>query len=752
MATTSRFHLEKFGGAEGGAITDNGGKFSTVDRDTLDLLLYAFERHDHSADPTATALADPSDAPTGSMATTGGTLPGASNYYYVVSYLDEFGLETAASDELALATAAAPIVTDAPIVNGDSTAGNTLPNGTYYYALTALSSQGESSLGPQAIITTQPGQTGVLLTLPAMNNGITGYNVWRHGISDAGWTKVGVNATGSSWLDAGVPTGDCLTDPATQPPNSVTFSVTGTNAATITVPDPALVATVGGPVKAWRLYRSDSSGNFAPDSLVAEIVPADDVTPLDTSYTDTGSSLLVGQPPTFSSTLTPSHRLWGAGDALPATTGLPENYLFLHRAEGALYGLINNAWTKLGGGGSVVTDDSYAAVSFLTADTLPLTPNEWNSPSVANDAGHMLGAGVDVRPVPNGLGANIYNQSGTAVSALRIYTDGLYSIITTLTVAGLVAGDIVEIQLYVPDGSPDIVRQQWVVPPGQTSVDGRCAGTFRTTNVADNAYGGKDVTVAVRPWTAQTNVTLTWFSQRAVMDIGSPAAIGNKLPTAPQNGTATANADGSITFTWDAPTSPGPDGANTPIFDYWIYESDCNNITMVAPSTATSVIFPAGYHSMAAGQSYNFHIQARNFWGRGPTFDFPAVTPLTPAPDGKSVSTAFPMADGSGQIVVDNSDHDWADGYQFGVWAKFTATTTSPVTIDSVGTGTDTYLEVFAPTDPTATPDDSMLAAQGVGPVTFTPTVGQTYLVLLGTYSTSVASTTATINWSGLNQ
>ena len=135
---------------------------------TVDEILAALETHDHSGGTTPVALADPTAAPTAAAAGTGGTLANGQTLYYQVSYIDQFGLETAASAELAVPLAATASSTDPPNPTGDTVTGATLPAGTYYYALTVITSAGESALGPPAIISVVPGQNLVHVGLPAL--------------------------------------------------------------------------------------------------------------------------------------------------------------------------------------------------------------------------------------------------------------------------------------------------------------------------------------------------------------------------------------------------------------------------------------------------------------------------------------------------------------------------------------------------------------------------------------------------------
>jgi hypothetical protein len=636
MAETARFGLEKFGGPYGGAITDSGGKYSTGDRDVIDRLLSAFESHDHSADPaTAAPLEDPSDSPTATVATTGGGLAGGTTYYYKVSYLDQFGLETAASDEVAATTGDVPTVTDPPVATGDSTAGNTLPPATYYYAVTGLSAQGETALGPQAIISIQPGQTGCLLTMPPMDNGITAYNAWRHGMSDAGWTKVGVNISGATFLDVGVPTGTCLTDPATQPPASVTVVFTGTNAVTVTVPDVALVGTLGGPVTAWRLYRTDTSGNYGTDSLVAQLVPADDTTPLVTSYTDLGGGLLTGQPLLVSSTLTPSTRLWSAGTTLPLATGFAEDALFLHRTEKALYAVIGGAWTKLagantsGGGGTgggtaqvYAGNESYFSIGSGTDPVaIPVPAGSYTQISAPDSGLNIDNRGADLLVNPS------YNPPAGVIAE----TTALYGIAFGVDLTGLDAGDTV--QLNVQGASnPNDCSETFTVPA--FPADPTSTRSFMLA--AQRVFlPGAWVTPAVivgKPDGSSTSAVITAFNFGLSMVTGPMIDITGKLPGIASD-LAITRTGSTLDATWTASSTPG----DSPIKDYsFTVASNDGQYTHSQAVTGTS----ATVTGVPAAKDLAVYLYARNQYGKSDAAQ--ATVTLPPVALPYSDSFAYP--------------------------------------------------------------------------------------------------------------
>lgn len=583
------------------------GKFATVDRDLLDRLLAYLEIHDHSGGATPVPLADPDGAPTVSLDDTDGALADGQTLYYKVSYLDAFGLETAASDEVEIELPAAPISDEPPIPTGGTADSGSLPLDTYYYALTVISIHDvESPLGPPAIITVVEEQNAVDLALPELPDGGASYNIWRMALGDEGWTKVATAVTDPTSTDAGVPRGDCPTDPTTQPPDLL--AVSGTNTVTITVPG----GTIPSDVQAWRLYRSDTSESYGLTALIAEVV-ADEDEDLPTTYVDDGGPLLDGAPLDVSSTLRPSIQVSGGGGGGGGTAAPTDGKT------------LATAFPLTDGSGQIVTDST----SNVTGDASRAHP-VWFTFKATRDAHGSFDAGGS----GPGYDAYMYLYSGpdnaTSIDALVLVS---------------------------PDSST------W-----QLTVD--------DAGAVDTAQLNADLVVVAEDDDSRGD--------------GLPALMSQPL----EAGTR-----------------------------YYVLVSD---------------------YATGAGSS---HL----------TLNWAGVN-ADPPIDGKTVLGAFPLTDGSGQIVVDNTPNVGADGYDHGVWAKFTATTANPVTIDSFGTGADTVVEVFTPnlSDPAAQPDSSTLIALQdetgeVTPLTFTPDVGQAYLVLLGTYSTSTASDHATLNWSGLN-
>src|SRR3954454_20664252 len=98
---TDHFELTRVG--QGESLQKNGNAALDLDRITLDDLLWALAQHSHDG---TDALADPDGPPSLVSTGSGGALPPDPTYYYRVSYVDRWGLETGASDEATITTGA----------------------------------------------------------------------------------------------------------------------------------------------------------------------------------------------------------------------------------------------------------------------------------------------------------------------------------------------------------------------------------------------------------------------------------------------------------------------------------------------------------------------------------------------------------------------------------------------------------------------------------------------------------------------
>lgn len=303
MGSTQRFGLSTVGGPYGGSLTEDGYKFTGHDRVTLDRILEAFENHAHEG---GQRLDNPTAAPALALDTVGGTLLSGVTYHYRVAYIDQFGLETAASAEASVVMPTSVDAPTSPLLTAQ--VGGTLTQGVYYYALTAEAGSEQTQLGPAAVITLLPDRGTVVVELPALPAGADSFAIWRQGPDESGYTKVATGIVAATWTDDGtVPADPCACDPENLPPTQ--NRTNAANTVAITIPDSVLAQQADSPIRRWRVYRSTVSGGYGPSSLVAEVTDSADAGHVDLQYIDRGGALLAGAPLEVSQALSPSLRV-----------------------------------------------------------------------------------------------------------------------------------------------------------------------------------------------------------------------------------------------------------------------------------------------------------------------------------------------------------------------------------------------------------------------------------------------------------
>lgn len=386
---TSRFGFTRYGGPVAGNIGDDGAKFTLADRDLLDHLLTAFESHAHAQG--VGRLADPAGDASATVGTTGGSLAAGQAIYYVVTYVDQYGLETAASDEISVTT---PQPLSPPdFFSLETVAGGSLAPGSYSYAVSVVADTDESTVGTPVPVSIIGGSgeysvsVSVALDLP---DGATSWCLWRMAFTEAGFTKVG-NFTTSITDDGSTPNDPCPNDPGHGPRTVNTTNATNSVTVAISPEDVDLVRTVNGTVSRWRLYRSFTSGVY-DNGLVHEVIETttEDSDILLTAWTDTGLALAVGTPPPRSQTLIPpSLTPVGYGDALPTVVAaMPDGWPFILTSSAdppVFYVLLNRSFVAVAGGGGGGSGEIYPVDEgpILTDDT---DDSQWR---LGVSAGHL---------------------------------------------------------------------------------------------------------------------------------------------------------------------------------------------------------------------------------------------------------------------------------------------------------------------------------------------------------------------------
>lgn len=299
LPESTHFGFTRLG--EGEPLSKNGWSFTDLDRLKLDNLLFAALTHRHDGAP---ALGDPTDPPTLTSSPTDGHLPAATTYFYRCSFVDQYGLETAASPEETVTTPDPLAPPTAPAAATEPTLGTVLP-GVYSYLITYTDAYGGETT-PSALnnIDVVGGATNrIRLTLPDLPPGATGYNLYRSRPGQSAFYYLGATSA-TIWYDNGQ-----VEDQSIQAPTVNTTNAA--NSVTITIP----LGFIPDGCVAWRIYRASTSGGYDGNSLVHEVIEGvtDTSTVPRTFWVDTGDGLTQGFPQNQSSTV-PSGSLLSLND------------------------------------------------------------------------------------------------------------------------------------------------------------------------------------------------------------------------------------------------------------------------------------------------------------------------------------------------------------------------------------------------------------------------------------------------------
>lgn len=286
---TDHFGFTRIGPNEG--YDKNGWAFGDADRVKQDNVLWALANHEHTGEP---ALGDPTDAPALAALTTGGHLAPGTTYYYRISFLDKWMLETAASPEASITTPD-PIDPPTAAASDVEVAGGTVTAGLYSYVITVLDAfGGETTPSDATTVTVDTGTTNrIALTLPDLPDGGIGFNIYRARPGQTSYYKLG-STNDTTYYDTGATEDQTITAPLNNTTNS-------SNAIQVSIAS----GVIPQGCVAWCIYRATASGDYQGDSLVhavSEGATDTDPTPV-TSWIDTGDVLLQGFPLQKSSTM-----------------------------------------------------------------------------------------------------------------------------------------------------------------------------------------------------------------------------------------------------------------------------------------------------------------------------------------------------------------------------------------------------------------------------------------------------------------
>lgn len=278
--------------SSGDSFADGNYKYTQADRLKIDQGLYlGVEGHTHQGE---VVLVDPPGDPlTLAQSATGGTLPSGVRIYYVATFVDADGNESIGNTEAYVDTPDGITEPAAPTASSTTT-GGTLEPGSFYYVLSAYqTSTTVETLALYPVLITVPTGTStneITLTLPAVPSGATGFNVYRRrpGYSHYYYldtVDMSVATPPSTYVDDGSVAEDCdrgLPDAA---------STNATNSVLVT-----LVNTVPAD-HTWKLYRTYDNTDYSI-SYLTELVAVGATPTVPTTYTDAGTAVAAGAPPT----------------------------------------------------------------------------------------------------------------------------------------------------------------------------------------------------------------------------------------------------------------------------------------------------------------------------------------------------------------------------------------------------------------------------------------------------------------------
>ena len=285
---TQRFGFTRIG--QGENISKDGYAALDGDRAKLDDILHALVNHTHDG---GSSLSNPTTGLTHVIETTGGNLPADTTFYYRYTLVDRWGLETAASPEIAVTTPEGIEAPVGPSLFVESSGGSQGP-GEYAYSLTFVGPDGgETSGSPETFIRIASGESNrIRLTLPELPSGAVAIRIYR---ARPGQTLLYFldETDQETYYDDGALSEDLsILVP-------VMNDTSGSNAVELTVP--SLPPQAFG----WKLYRSVEPGVYDGWNLVHHVVETEFESggALRDNWTDYGDILTQGVPPSVNATM-----------------------------------------------------------------------------------------------------------------------------------------------------------------------------------------------------------------------------------------------------------------------------------------------------------------------------------------------------------------------------------------------------------------------------------------------------------------
>lgn len=244
------------------SLSTDGASFQSRNPSLTDRLLEigaVTHRHDAHA-----ALANPTAEPSGSVVSTGGTIPSDLAVYLGYTLRDDDAGETALSD-VAVVSTGSPVdpPSSGPVGEIDYGGGALLAD-TYYYAITLLDGAGgQTPLSPWVAVEREPGYASGQVNLSGLTADFgSGAVAWRL-FRARGGTEFDLLVEGDT--DTFTDDGSYMADCSVQPPGESNNSTNSSNSIYVTVPSGGIMDDAS----SFRLYAS-LDGGFLSGSLIGE--------------------------------------------------------------------------------------------------------------------------------------------------------------------------------------------------------------------------------------------------------------------------------------------------------------------------------------------------------------------------------------------------------------------------------------------------------------------------------------------------
>lgn len=381
------------------SILEDNGAFTGRDRETIDRFLQIgakTHRHDGSA-----GLSNPTNAPSGAVVASGGTIAADLNLNIGYTAQDEQRGETILSPVATVSTPG-PLTEPqhAPSAEVKYDAGN-LTQDNYYYGISYVDAEGgETPLGPVVIATRQPGNANARVRLSHINDGMAGAGAtaWRLYRQRAGGVFAFLaSGTSAEYLDEGNVSPVCDINP----PNDNFNTTNSVNTLTVTLPSKANLPSGTAYI---NLYLSQS-GSFTGQTFLEQFPVAS----AGQTIVYRSLELQDDQPPDVNTSIGGASKItlseieglqWKAPVSGSANLGSGEKGdVKLVTSTGQIYGVLvttasaASQWTNLASGGTSSTPGLVGLwTPEVTTGVKQITPTSFEKSTVTAEEGQVYSA------------------------------------------------------------------------------------------------------------------------------------------------------------------------------------------------------------------------------------------------------------------------------------------------------------------------------------------------------------------------